>query len=557
MRTLPTCIAILILGLTGCIDGATVALLLTRKSKKNSSAPAALPDPLYHVWIASIPDVPTAQAQEQLLRTNSGAPDTSVWADVGTGSASEIFAPPQAPGSYNAILIQASSAQTYHLDAVEILDANDTTVETASGTVYENLLSNNPNNMLGPPDALSADTMATAGTNACLFTIYLGPISRFRVTIQSAAPAPGDVLGVSQIVRPGNQKPGGAAFDSTGNIFVTFDEPAGASRTVFLAKLDPTGALLSATSIVTGVTATAGSHCAALYTDDTVYVAATTGSGSILARRYSADLSTQLWSVSFSSGLNSDRVEAHGLAVDSAGNAVVAGGANTVTNGIDPWMRKLGAAAGGTLWTQTQPLLSPDPNSTWWHGVVTDPSGDVYSTGNLGSLATSAIELLTRKSSGAAGTATWSNQFSDPDTPPDTGQAVGLDGSGNVYVGGSLGTSSQGKNAFLIKYSPAGFAVSFETFDGGANLDDEILGLAVESDGTVYAVGYLTLTGPLQVMWIRKFDPTGAIVWTRTYASAGNAQAIDVLLNSTSITVIGFETLAGGETDIHVRRYAK
>lgn len=554
-------IAVLILEsvlLTGCIDAVAIAALTRNKNLNKSAAPApAPPDPLYHVWIASIPDVAAALAQETQLQSNGGVPDPAVWSEIGTGGATGTFVPSQTPGTYNAILIQASAAQTYHLDAVESLNVDDSTKEAASGTVYDNLMTTNPTGMRGAPDGATADMTAGSGTNACVFTVFAGSISRFRVSIWSSAPTSGDVLRAVSVARAGNQRAGGAFLGSTGTIYVTFDEPAGANRNVLLGRFDGVGNLLGTTSIVTGVSAAAGSHSVALHTDGTVYVSATTGTGAILVRKYTADLSVQLWQASFSSGLNSDRTEAHGLTVDASGNAIIAGGANTATNGIDLWMRKLSSGAGATMWTQTPPPLSPDPASTWWRAVVTNAAGDVFSAGDLGSLATSAVETLTRKSAGSNGTALWSNQFSDPDAPPDVGNAIALDGVGSVYVAGALGTSSAGKNISLIKHSAAGFVTSFDTFDGIAGLDDELLGIAAESDGTIYAVGYETLPGPLQAMWIRKYDPTGAVVWTRTYSGAGNTQAVNVLLDTTSIIVMGAETIPGGETDLHIRRYAK
>jgi hypothetical protein len=566
MKAILCCfLALLLATLPGCIDAAAMVLLLQKKSKPQSAAPAsAAPvDPSFHVWIAEIPDAATATAQETQLKSNGGIPDPLIWTQVGTGTESTVFTPTQAPGSFNAVLVQVNSAQNYLLDAVEILDPSDIVIGTASGTVYETLVTS-PGNVLGPPDGQTGNMTGIAGQDSFVFTLFPSPIARFRIDIGTGVPASGDVLFASQLVRPGNQIPGGAAFDPSGNILVTFGEPAGTASNVFLARLDPSGNPLGTFSLCSGVTAAAGSHTVAVHTDGAVYVAVTAGNGTILAKKYSADLSTQLWSVTFSSGLGSDRVEAHGLAIDKLGNAIVAGGANTLLDGIDPWMRKIKGstdsvgAGGNTLWTQTPSLLSLDLASTWWRGVTVDSQGDVYSTGNLSSLATSSIEVITRKSSGGTGAPLWSTQFNNPGPGPDVGNAVGLDSTGNVYVGGALGSSTQGKDTLLLKYSPTGFPDLFTTYNGPASQDDVIRGLAVDADGTVYAAGYVTATGPLQVLWLRKFDPSGGLVWTRTYAGpGGNDQASSVLLGSSTVVVVGFETLMGGETDIIVRCYAK
>src|SRR5262250_2981632 len=106
MKRLAICIGLLsgTILLGGCIDAVTIVLL----TRKKSSHKSPVPDPFYHVWIASLADAAAASDQESQLRANGGFPDAAVWTDIGTGSASAVFTPAQAPGSYNAILVQVS-----------------------------------------------------------------------------------------------------------------------------------------------------------------------------------------------------------------------------------------------------------------------------------------------------------------------------------------------------------------------------------------------------------------------------------------------------------------
>src|ERR1043166_3157401 len=117
---------LLMLLLAGCDVGVGVGIaLLSSRSKSHSSvaASAVVPDTTFHVWLADIPDAPTATTQQAAIVSAGGNPDPAVWTELGTGTQTAVFDASTLSGSFNAILIQAGDAQAYHLDAIEILGA--------------------------------------------------------------------------------------------------------------------------------------------------------------------------------------------------------------------------------------------------------------------------------------------------------------------------------------------------------------------------------------------------------------------------------------------------
>ncbi len=553
---------VLALALPGCDVAVGVGLALSGRDGGSSSRSAAVPpvDTTYHVWIAQIPDAAAASAQEAALLAADGTPDPLVWKEVGTAVQTAVFDPTDAPGTFNAILVQAGDAQAYHLDAIEVLGAaGNVVLESASGPTYSGQ-AGAAGNATGTPDGLTADLAAGAGTRAFLFTLYATAIDRFRVNAFGTARASGDVAWAATWSDGGDETTGGAALDSAGTTYVAvYDAAGGGNRDLLLLRIDTTGTpVLPATVVQAGVSAAAGSASVAVHADDTVYVAGTVGAGDVLVRRYAAGLGSNVWSLTVDSGVGIDRAESNSIAVDSAGNAVVAAGMATALNGIDPWMRKFAAANGATLWTQTPPLLPADSASTYWHAAGVDTADDVYSAGDLTSTASGFVEIVTRRSAGAGGGAVWSDLLGDNQAPADLGRAVGTDLAGNAYVAGFMGTGAQGRNGVLLKYLPGGLLATLLTYDDLNAMDDEALDLAVEPDGTVYAAGYETVAGQGENWWVRRYDPAGGVVWTRAYdGGVSNDRATSVSVQGNHVIVVGTRTEAGGETNVHVRRYVK
>ena len=139
--------------------------------------------------------------------------------------------------------------------------------------------------------------------------------------------------------------------------------------------------------------------------------------------------------------------------------------------------------------------------------------------------------------------------------------AVAVDSSGNVFVGGitgatdfpainayqsTLGSSNccNSADAFVTKFNPDGSTVIFSTYFGGSNTESGT-GLAVDGSGNAILVGYTTsadmgtknayqnaLRG-MRNAFIAKFSPTGALIFATYLGGSAYDGATAVAVDST------------------------
>jgi len=569
--------------LSGC-DVATVAILMSGNDSSSSDDAAPLPapvpptvgfgEPIFKAYIAQFPDANAAALEREALAAAKGIPvlqPAGPWTFLGNAAATFIFDPLAAPGSFNAILIQVSSYENFNLDCVEIFDTQGTVVEYASAPTYSNLVTDETK-FLGPPDADPAITAAVANDEcAFIFTRYTNPIDRFRINSQGLTQpaAPGDLIAVGgggfQNPSNGNERPGGMAIDADGLIHLTLS----VGDTIRLARFDPAGVFVDDVEVSSDL-ATAGSHSVALNDSGVIFTAASIQAGVIQVRRFESDL-TPGGLAGFTSTLGSDRVEHNSIAVDSSGFVIVVGGMNSLIQGRNHWRIKLPDTVSGTpVWQFSNPLDATNP-TTYWHAVTTHTvttgeDDDIFTTGDLNS---GLLGTLTVYTAGFDfdGDPLWDEAFDDGDAPSDVGHAIEVDASGDVYVGGMVGTDTNGKDGILRRYtSDDGTPTTNNSIILASVGDDEILDIAVEESGGtdyVYVVGYETVSGQGENMVVRKyrFDTTFNLffpVWTRTHHGGfGNDRAVSCALSENNLVVAGYETDSGGLTKLVLRVYAK
>jgi len=211
-----------------------------------------------------------------------------------------------------------------------------------------------------------------------------------------------------------------------------------------------------------------------------------------------ADCTTAgLWTATYN-GPADNVDEIHGVACDSAGNVIVAGESFVTNQGDDVWLRKYGPD-GTVAWTQT------------FHGVTSD-----------------------------------------------TAWAVAVAGDDDILVGGSTFTLDDGRDAWVRRYSSGGATEWTQTFNGGANDDDEVLGIAIDPAGNVLVAGYTTTGAAQRDIWVRKYSAVGATLWTRTAAGTGgqndegHAVATD---GAGNVLVTGYVWGGATQRDVWIRKY--
>ena len=550
--------------LPGC-DVATAALVLSAKDKSSSDdgAPVIPPtlgfgSPIFQAWTAQIADAAAATAAQTAIMDADGNPPLTTWTLIGNAAATAVFDPIASPASINAILIQVSSDENYQLDGIEILDSSNIVIAHATGTTWSNLV-DFPDEFIGVPDGVSAVTTAVGATRAFIFSLYTGPIDRFRINLQRTTqpPAPGDVRAVATYTSGGNERPGGMAIDSAGLIHLTLS----VGDIGNLVRYDMAGVFQDEVEITSDL-ATAGTHSVALNSVGDVFTSASIQGGSVQVRKFDLDLAPT-GVAGFSSGLGSDRVEHNSITVDSAGFPIVVGGMSSLLSGRNHWRIKLPATVSGTPVWQDSTQLDGTNATTYWHAVTTDANNEVYTAGDLNSGLLGTIQVYTANFE-SNNNPQWDFEYIEGDNPADTGHAIALDAAGIVYVGGSVGTDTDARDGVLIRFTANGALTTDADFVGPAGGNDEILDIAVDpTDGSIYAVGYETVSGQGENMWIRKYVYNATFnefnsVWTRTHHGGfGNDRAISCAISGNNLVVAGFETNSTGQTKLVLRVYER
>ncbi len=259
--------------------------------------------------------------------------------------------------------------------------------------------------------------------------------------------------------------------------------------------------------------------------------------------------------------------QANGIAVDSFGNAWIAGSTTsadfpvtgtpkpTNAGGTDAFVAKIDPTGTVLLFATYMGGTGTDQAS----GIAVDPTGNAYITGstnstnfptlsplqtaNAGGLDAFAVKLST------AGSVVYSTYLGG--TSDDVATGIAVDVNGVAYIAGYTSSGDfptvspqqsgnhGGKDAFILKLNAAGSTLLYSTYLGGS-LDDQANGIAVDSFGSAYVAGATQSSNfPLSAAYqttpagafVVKLGASGIVVYS-TYlggasSDAANAVAVD------------------------------
>ncbi len=168
----------------------------------------------------------------------------------------------------------------------------------------------------------------------------------------------------------------------------------------------------------------------------------------------------------------------------------------------------------------------------------------------LAFLAVFVAAALTAAAAGGASAASlvWTRTYDRAPNEADAGLGVAAAADGSVYVAGLTTRAAGDHDLLLRKYSPSGAAIWTKTFDGALHADDAAGAVAVAPDGSVYVAGDTdTATTNLDLL-LRKHAPGGGLRWQRTYNAPDNLsdRAYAVAVGANGCVYVAGVTGAGG-----------
>jgi hypothetical protein len=561
--------------LQGCDLVVTYFLIQNQTKSKSSSASSASPAPdlSYNLYVANFASPGAAATEEANLDTNGGIPNPAVWTHVGSNTATFIWK--GIPANMNAALIQGPLTLVYNIDNFERLDANQAVVEVPTSTnVYANsaISATTPKaNASGPVDGVPVTTKITDPAHLpCVFALFTQNITTLRVRIWGASQASGDCVWSNQqaLANTDTFTVGGASSSSTGIFFTTYvDATLGQSYLLPFGSDGSKGTLTT----VSNAASTTGSLGTAVDSSGNLFVVATLSTGLIQLQKYSgATMPLLLWPASTTfSGTGNNFIGPRGVAV--ASNAPLSGGGTgTViffaggqgTTGTHSIVRYDDLGTSGSYVWGPATVADPASKATSWSAIATSGTSSVLTTGDLSNTISGNVELLTQDTSLSTGSLLWPIPVATTGGGQATnnGNAIGIDGFGFAYVAGYFGSSGNGRDSVLLRYQisdGSGLTTLYKnTGFSGAN---EFLGIAVDTDGTTYLVGYVTLSGTTS-MWIGRLSPGGILplAWTATFNNGvGNDQALGVSLSGNFVYVVGQQTVTGPKNGLRVFKFVK
>jgi hypothetical protein len=225
------------------------------------------------------------------------------------------------------------------------------------------------------------------------------------------------------------------------------------------------------------------------------------------------------------------------IAVDAQGNTYVTGTSGSATSGDTDISTIKYSSTGEQLWAHS--FAGPGGYKDWANDIKVDADGNVYVTGVswAGAFAGSEYDAVTIKYA-PDGTQLWARYYNGPSGHWDRGEALALDGDGNVYIAGySQGTRQNGAlyDEFLtVKYDAGGNEL-WARRRSTTQIADRAYRLAVDAEGNAYVTGesFISTAGvTTQDLLTVKYSSTGQELWASRFSGAPGDPGIQPLPNN-------------------------
>lgn len=235
----------------------------------------------------------------------------------------------------------------------------------------------------------------------------------------------------------------------------------------------------------------------------------------ILLIKYSPELEI-LWTRSFDGGYGADF--GWGLAVDSSGNAYIAGG--VWRDGVNwcMWAVLKYSSDGELLWVDTlEPSLEPGYEDDFARKVEVGPDGNIYALGEAsGSPGYTKYDIILKKYSPAGESLFFirCDYMREEDRPVD----VEIYRDGSIYIGGSVENLNGDLVYWLAKFYDDGRLIWRKTYKTTptSGEEDVLSDIILDKNGNLYVTG--TYSGDWYEFANLKYAKNGTRIWADRYS---------------------------------------
>jgi hypothetical protein len=241
------------------------------------------------------------------------------------------------------------------------------------------------------------------------------------------------------------------------------------------------------------------------------------GTASAVTLKIDGATNAVLWSKTYQADVNVQAF-ANTVAIALSGDVFLVGDTySTQISQYDWFAIKYAAATGDVVWG---PIVFPNGQP---FGAASDPSGNLVMTGSRPN------GMTTNKYSGADGSFLWSTSVSGVSIAE--GRDVIVNASGDVYAAGNIGRETSVVDMAIVKYASADGSVLWgpRYFDGEAHSWDIVydLGLGLDGSGNVVLGGTTRRPSNYTDLVALKYDAgTGATLWGPVYAGGPGDQTM-------------------------------
>ena len=145
----------------------------------------------------------------------------------------------------------------------------------------------------------------------------------------------------------------------------------------------------------------------------------------------------------------------------------------------------------------------------------------------------------------------WVARYDGPGNNYDQASAIGVDNSGNVYVGGYSYGGATGADYTTIKYNSAGQQEWVARYNGLGNRDDYLFAMAIDAFGNAYVTGFSVVDSDSHFDCLTiKYDSAGQEQWIARYtAPSGYAAGDAIVLDGSGNVYVAAEGAIPGDAN--------